>query len=88
MCYGLTLPLTDHDTIRDCVGIYCDWMMCLTEAGRVCIPAPVLEEPNVYVQDMFHHLYNIFVPRSESCMLNYKLEGEGRGKRKRDIVCS
>ena len=27
--YGLALPFSDHDTIKDCVNIYCEWLSAL-----------------------------------------------------------
>lgn len=66
ICFGLDLPLTEHEAIRDCVSIYCDWLSVLTNEPKACIPKPVLDDPNIYARKMIQHLYNLFVPRSES----------------------
>ena len=29
MCYGLSLPLSEHDTVKDCVNVYCEWISAL-----------------------------------------------------------
>ena len=65
MCYGLSLPLTENDTIRDCIKVYCEWLSVLTSA-RACVPRPILDDPNPYVRTMLHHLYNLFVPRPDA----------------------
>lgn len=61
LCYGLTLPL-EGDTVRLCVDVYTDWMMALV-SPRDSMPQPVVKEPNMYVQTILKHLYNVFVPR-------------------------
>ena len=62
LCYGLSLPLSENDAIRDCVNVYCEWMSALT-TPKTCVPRPVVEDPNPYMQLMMNHLYNVFVPR-------------------------
>lgn len=61
LCYGLTLPL-EGDTVKLCVDVYTDWMMALV-TPRDSMPQPVVREPNIYVQTILKHLYNVFVPR-------------------------
>lgn len=61
LCYGLTLPL-EGDTVKLCVDVYTDWMMALV-SPRDSMPQPVVKEPNMYVQTILKHLYNVFVPR-------------------------
>lgn len=61
LCYGLTLPL-EGDTVKLCVDVYTDWMMALV-TPRDSMPQPVVREPNMYVQTILKHLYNVFVPR-------------------------
>uniref|UniRef100_A0AAY5KQ07 Ral GTPase-activating protein subunit beta n=1 Tax=Esox lucius TaxID=8010 RepID=A0AAY5KQ07_ESOLU len=61
LCYGLTLPL-EGDTVKLCVDVYTDWMMALV-TQRDSIPQPVVKEPNLYVQVILKHLYNVFLPR-------------------------
>ncbi|XP_053405362.1 ral GTPase-activating protein subunit beta-like isoform X3 [Mercenaria mercenaria] len=65
LCYGLSLPLSENDTIKDCVNVYCEWLSALT-SPKLSVPKPVTEDPNPYAQDMLHHLLNLFVPRAGS----------------------
>ncbi|KAK1898076.1 Ral GTPase-activating protein subunit beta [Dissostichus eleginoides] len=69
LCYGLTLPL-EGDTVKLCVDVYTDWMMALV-SPRDSMPTPVVKEPNMYVQTILKHLYNVFVPRPEQHSLNH-----------------
>ncbi|XP_073971038.1 ral GTPase-activating protein subunit beta isoform X3 [Rhodnius prolixus] len=63
ICYGLSLPLADHDAIRDCVHIYCDWMTVLHPVPNISVPKPLLDDPNLYARKMIVHLHNLFIPR-------------------------
>ncbi|XP_050531868.1 ral GTPase-activating protein subunit beta isoform X2 [Daktulosphaira vitifoliae] len=63
ICYGLSLPLSEHDTIRDCVHIYCDWLSSLYETPKISVPKPVCNDPNLYARKIISHFYNLFVPR-------------------------
>ncbi|CAG2186876.1 Ral GTPase-activating protein subunit beta [Mytilus edulis] len=67
LCFGLSLPLTEQDTIKECVSVYCDWLSACTEP-KACVPGPVRENPNPYTQDIIHHLLNLFVPRPGSVL--------------------
>ncbi|XP_010874093.3 ral GTPase-activating protein subunit beta isoform X2 [Esox lucius] len=69
LCYGLTLPL-EGDTVKLCVDVYTDWMMALV-TQRDSIPQPVVKEPNLYVQVILKHLYNVFLPRPEQHSLSH-----------------
>ncbi|KAG7283496.1 hypothetical protein CRUP_035289 [Coryphaenoides rupestris] len=69
LCYGLTLPL-EGDTVKLCVDVYTDWMMALV-SPRDSMPQPVVKEPNLYVQTILKHLYNVFLPRPEQHSLNH-----------------
>ncbi|KAJ8016428.1 hypothetical protein DPEC_G00007110 [Dallia pectoralis] len=69
LCYGLTLPL-DGDTVKLCVDVYTDWMMALV-TPRDSIPQPVIREPNLYVQVILKHLYNVFLPRPDQHSLSH-----------------
>lgn len=69
LCYGLTLPL-EGDTVKLCVDVYTDWMMALV-SPRDSMPQPVVKEPNMYVQTILKHLYNVFVPRPDQHSLNH-----------------
>ncbi|KAF4523460.1 hypothetical protein B566_EDAN008869 [Ephemera danica] len=63
VCYGLSLPLTEHDTIKDCVNVYCEWLSAMSPVPKVCVPQPVCADPNLYTRKMVSHLHNLFVPR-------------------------
>ena len=74
VCHGLSLPLSEHETIKECVNVYCEWLSALLPNSAASVPAPVLEEPNRYARKMIGHLYHLFVPR--------KGEGKAKGGRK------
>lgn len=57
--------MTEHDTIRDSVNIYCEWLMALLKP-KICTPKPVCEDPNRYARIIIKHLYSLFVPRPDS----------------------
>ncbi|XP_046680687.1 ral GTPase-activating protein subunit beta isoform X3 [Homalodisca vitripennis] len=63
ICYGLSLPLSEHDTIRDCVNVYCEWLTALYSVPKLSVPRPVCEDPNLYARKMISHFHNLFVPR-------------------------
>lgn len=63
ICFGLSLPLTDHETIKDCVNVYCEWLTSLLPAPKISVPKPVIEDANVYTRKIISHLHNLFVPR-------------------------
>jgi len=62
ICFGLTLPLSEHDTLKDSVNLYLDWMTVLT-TQKPGIPLPIQREPLPYVQKMICHLQNLFILR-------------------------
>ncbi|XP_064490063.1 ral GTPase-activating protein subunit beta-like isoform X2 [Ornithodoros turicata] len=64
ICFGLQLPLSEHEAIRDCVHVYCEWLQALTQP-KPCVPKPVQDDANQYVRRMLRHLYNLFVPRED-----------------------
>ena len=72
LCFGLGLPLSEHDTINDCVKVYVEWLMVLTgpHQPKTCVPKPVARDPNPYAQVILHHLLNLFKPRPESGEIN------------------
>ncbi|CAA9993032.1 unnamed protein product [Nesidiocoris tenuis] len=76
ICYGLSLPLNEHDAIRDCVHIYCDWLSVLHPVPNVSVPRPIIDDPNLYARKMIGHLHNLFIPR----------KGEGADTIKRQAV--
>ncbi|XP_014195181.2 ral GTPase-activating protein subunit beta [Haplochromis burtoni] len=69
LCYGLTLPL-EGDTVKLCVDIYTDWLMALV-SPRDSTPPPISRDPNLYVQKILRHLFNLFSPRSDQVNLVY-----------------
>ncbi|XP_056022408.1 ral GTPase-activating protein subunit beta-like isoform X3 [Ostrea edulis] len=68
LCYGLSLPLAELDTIKECVNVYCNWLLaCMPPSPHPeSVPKPLREDPDPYIQDMIHHLLNLFVPRPGS----------------------
>lgn len=63
ICFGLSLPLTDHETIKDCVNVYCEWLTCSLPAPKVSVPQPIMDDTNYYTRKIISHLHNLFVPR-------------------------
>ncbi|XP_053697912.1 ral GTPase-activating protein subunit beta isoform X2 [Sabethes cyaneus] len=63
ICHGLSLPLAEHDIIKDCVNIYCEWVTALLPQTKISVPKPICDDPNTYVRKIIKHLYNLFVPR-------------------------
>ncbi|XP_014486485.1 PREDICTED: ral GTPase-activating protein subunit beta isoform X1 [Dinoponera quadriceps] len=63
ICFGLSLPLAEHDTVRDCVNIYCEWLSALYSAPKVSVPGPIIDDPNFYARKIISHFHNLFVPR-------------------------
>jgi hypothetical protein len=87
--YGLSLPLniatTEHDPIRDCVHVYCEWLSALLPQPRSAVPLPLLKLPNHYSRKIICQLFQIFIPRpgegilTSHCLLqiNWKIYGCG-----------
>lgn len=63
ICYGLSLPIADNDTIKDCVTVYCDWLSALLPLPNVTVPRPIVEDANLYARKIINHFHNLFVPR-------------------------
>ena len=67
--YGLSLPLntvtTEHDPIRDCVHVYCEWLSALLPQPKSAVPLPLLKLPNHYSRKIICQLFQIFIPRPE-----------------------
>lgn len=63
ICFGLSLPLTEHDTVRDCVNVYCEWLSALYSSPKISVPKPILEDSNFYARKIISHFHNLFVPR-------------------------
>jgi hypothetical protein len=62
ICFGLSLPLTDHEIIKDCVNLYCEWLS-VTTSPKISVPKPIIDDPNIYTRKIIGHLHNLFVPR-------------------------
>ncbi|KAI1295337.1 Ral GTPase-activating protein subunit beta [Halotydeus destructor] len=68
ICFGLSLPIStteQHEAVRDCVHIYCEWMnaMVTSRVTGKSIPVPICQDPNRYFRKMLQHLYNVFKRR-------------------------
>ncbi|ENN80658.1 hypothetical protein YQE_02924, partial [Dendroctonus ponderosae] len=63
LCFGLSLPLVEHDAIKDCANVYCEWLTALLPEPKICVPRPITEDPNSYARKMISHLHYLFVPR-------------------------
>uniref|UniRef100_A0A182Q2H7 Ral GTPase-activating protein subunit alpha/beta N-terminal domain-containing protein n=1 Tax=Anopheles farauti TaxID=69004 RepID=A0A182Q2H7_9DIPT len=63
ICHGLSLPLSEHDIIKDGVNIYCEWISAVLPQSKISVPRPIIDDPNTYVRKIIKHLYNLFVPR-------------------------
>lgn len=56
VCYGLSLPLADHEIIKDCVSIYCEWLSCLAPIPKISVPKPVVDRPDFYARKMINQV--------------------------------
>jgi len=63
ICFGLSLPLTDHEIIKDATNIYCEWLTCSLQIPKISCPKPLVDDPNHYTRKIISHLHNLFVPR-------------------------
>ncbi|XP_053961647.1 ral GTPase-activating protein subunit beta isoform X18 [Anastrepha ludens] len=63
ICFGLSLPLQEHETIKDCVNVYCEWLTALHPQPRISVPKPICEDANMYCRKIVSHFHNLFVPR-------------------------
>ncbi|XP_015175300.1 PREDICTED: ral GTPase-activating protein subunit beta isoform X2 [Polistes dominula] len=63
ICYGLSLPLAEHDTVRDCVNVYCEWLSALYSTPKISVPRPIIDDPNFYARKIISHFHNLFIPR-------------------------
>lgn len=64
ICYGLSLPLSEHEALRDCVSIYCEWLAVLTIPHQT-LPSPLFRDPNMYAQKIFQHFVNLFQTKEQ-----------------------
>lgn len=65
ICFGLLLPLNEHEIIKDCVNIYCEWLTALHPSPKISVPQPILDDPNAYLKKIIIHIHNLFVPRQD-----------------------
>ncbi|XP_060804490.1 ral GTPase-activating protein subunit beta isoform X2 [Amyelois transitella] len=69
--FGLGLPLTEHEAVRDCVRVCCAWLSPLLPAAAPTVPPPpatpppVRDQPHRYARKILRHLQNLFVPRPD-----------------------
>ncbi|XP_045500989.1 ral GTPase-activating protein subunit beta isoform X1 [Colias croceus] len=67
--YGLSLPLSEHEAVRDCVRVCCSWLSALlppaapAQPPPPAVPAPLAAAPERYATKILSHLHNLFVPR-------------------------
>lgn len=68
--YGLSLPLVEHEALRDCVRVCCSWLSALlpsppppSHPPSPAVPPPVAASPHKYARKILKHLHNLFVPR-------------------------
>lgn len=71
---GLSLPLSEHETIKDCVNVYCEWLTALYQVPRISVPKPICEDPNLYARKIINHFHKLFVPRQGEGETNYTLK--------------
>lgn len=63
LCHGLSLPLSEHETIKDSVNVYCEWLTALFPTPKITVPSPICEDANMYARKIINHFHNLFVPR-------------------------
>ncbi|KAM7352661.1 ral GTPase-activating protein subunit beta isoform 4-T4 [Cochliomyia hominivorax] len=68
ICFGLSLPLQEHETIKDCVNVYCEWMTALHPQPKISVPKPICEDANMYCRKIINHFHNLFVPRQNEIL--------------------
>lgn len=73
LCYGLSLPLSEHDAIKDCVNVYCEWLSSLLPNPKICVPQPVVDDPNLYARRIISHFHYLFVPRKDEGECDLKI---------------
>ncbi|KAJ8714733.1 hypothetical protein PYW07_002958 [Mythimna separata] len=67
--FGLSLPLVEHEALRDCVRVCCAWLAPLLPPAPPAmppppaLPPPVAAAPHKYARKILRHLHNLFVPR-------------------------
>ncbi|XP_046966559.1 ral GTPase-activating protein subunit beta isoform X2 [Vanessa cardui] len=92
--YGLSLPLTEHEALRDCVRVCCSWLSALlppaapAQPPPPAVPPPLAAEPHRYANKILNHLHNLFVPRpNETLAFIYQTELGGNLISKQAVLC-
>ena len=62
ICFGLTLPLSEYDTLKGCVSLYIDWLSVVANP-KPNVPQPIISDPFPYIRMMISHLENLFSPK-------------------------
>ncbi|XP_065062908.1 ral GTPase-activating protein subunit beta-like [Rhopilema esculentum] len=66
ICFGLTMPMTEIELIRNCAYLYLDWAAVISNSSKNNIPKPIIEEKEFYFKKILKHLTNLFMPRESS----------------------
>ena len=66
ICYGLTMPMTEIELIRNCANLYIDWMNAIINSSKTSIPKPILDDKELYFKKILKHMANLFLPRESS----------------------
>ncbi|XP_061379446.1 ral GTPase-activating protein subunit beta isoform X2 [Danaus plexippus] len=67
--FGLSLPLSEHEALRDCVRVCCSWLSALLPPAAPAQPPPpavppaLAAQPHRYANKILNHLHNLFIPR-------------------------
>ncbi|XP_069360431.1 ral GTPase-activating protein subunit beta isoform X1 [Maniola hyperantus] len=92
--YGLSLPLSEHEALRDCVRVCCSWLAALlppaapAQPPPPAVPPPLAAEPHRYANKILNHLHNLFVPRpNETLAFIYQTELGGNLISKQAVLC-
>ncbi|XP_022824667.1 ral GTPase-activating protein subunit beta-like [Spodoptera litura] len=92
--FGLSLPLQEHEALRDCVRVCCAWLAPLLPPAPPAmppppaLPPPVAAAPHKYARKILRHLHNLFVPRpNETLTFIYQMELGGDLISKQAVLC-
>ena len=68
ICYGLTMPLTEVEMIKNCVFLYLEWTTVMLVKPKSGIPVQIIENKDQYFSTMLRHMANLFIPRESSAI--------------------
>ncbi|XP_045512346.1 ral GTPase-activating protein subunit beta isoform X2 [Pieris brassicae] len=92
--YGLSLPLSEHEAVRDCVRVCCSWLSALlppaapAQPPPPAVPAPLAASPERYATKILSHLHNLFVPRhNETLTFIYQTDLSADLISKQAVLC-